>query len=288
MRLYLTPGADPTEAVYLNGIANGINTEHAWPQAKGANGQAQSDMHHLYPSRIKTNSDRGDNPLGEIPDNETKTWYYRNTERTTIPTIGRDLYAESKTGKFEPRESVKGNLARSLFYFYTMYKDQADALDASFFNKMKSDLCEWHNQDPVDEREWNRNQKVALYQGGKLNPYILDCSLVSRAYCNNIDQTCEALISHVTDAHLNENIKIFPNPGQGTFFLNIKAAEYNAYEVDIKNIFGQTIFLASYNIGNGQNVIEINLNDYTNGFYMIHLKNINGNIEYNIPYILVR
>ena len=59
MKLYMTPGQDPTESVYLDGIANGMNTEHTWPQGLGATGIAQSDMHHLYPTRSKASTDRG-------------------------------------------------------------------------------------------------------------------------------------------------------------------------------------------------------------------------------------
>ncbi|HAW05426.1 MAG TPA: endonuclease I, partial [Saprospirales bacterium] len=50
MKRYLIPGEDPTQAVYLDGAPNGINTEHSYPQSKGASdGNARSDMHHLYP-----------------------------------------------------------------------------------------------------------------------------------------------------------------------------------------------------------------------------------------------
>lgn len=217
LTLPLPPGKDPTEAVYLGGLPNGINTEHSWPQGKGAVGQAQSDMHHLFPSRIKTNSDRADHPFGNIPDPETKIWYLRNTERTTPPPTLRDAYSEYTPGKFEPREHVKGNIARAIFYFYTVYKDLADAADPAYFESMRSDLCDWHYQDPVDEQEWHRNMKIAAYQGGKENPFILDCSLVSRAYCNNIDQACEALLSFANDPVFPPQgvVKIFPNPGFG-------------------------------------------------------------------------
>ncbi|MBK9734813.1 MAG: endonuclease [Saprospiraceae bacterium] len=224
MKLYIGPGQDPTEAVYLNGISNGINCEHSYPQGKGAIGQAQSDMHHLYPSRIKANSDRGDFPYSDIPDNQTKTWYYKTTERSTPPAIGliRDQYSEGVNGRFEPRESSKGNIARSIFYFYTMYKAEADGLDPAFFEIQKATLCEWHNQDPVDKREWDRNQNISKHQGNKLNPFVLDCSLVSRAYCNNIDQACEAIILSSVDfvEKANEHfMSVYPNPGYDDDFL---------------------------------------------------------------------
>lgn len=290
MKLYMPPSQDPTEAVYLNGLPNGINNEHTWPQGLGAIGLAQSDMHHLYPTRTKANSDRGNFPFGEIPDSQTQTWYYKTSETNSPPSVNRDLYSEGirgNNGKFEPRESVKGNIARSIFYFYTMYKSQADAQGPAFFQSMKNDLCNWHYADPVDQKEWDRNQKIAKYQGDKLNPYVLDCSLVSRAYCNNIDQACKALLSNVVDDQLPGKIQIFPNPSQGTFFIKINTSNQNIFIVDIKNIFGQTIFLSNYNVENGQNKLDIDISDQLAGFYMVHLKSINGSFELNIPYIIV-
>jgi endonuclease I len=38
---------------------------------------------------------------------------------------------------FEPRESVKGDLARAVFYFYTIHKSQADD---SYFAEQKQTL----------------------------------------------------------------------------------------------------------------------------------------------------
>lgn len=288
MKLPLPDGQDPTEYVYLDGQPNGINTEHTWPQGLGATGSAQSDMHHLYPSRVKTNSDRGNFPFGNIPDAQTEIWYYKNTERTSVPTNFRDAYSEGirgTNGKFEPRESVKGDIARSLFYFYTMYKAQADAADPTFFQQMKSDICQWHYDDPVDRKEWERNQKIAHYQGGKENPFVLDCSLISRAYCNNIDQACEALTSIVQNEVEENALVIFPNPSHGTFFIRLHANNDIAYIVDIKNMLGQTIFLRGYDVKNGENIVEIDINDHLSGFYIITLKDINSNISNRTLYL---
>ncbi len=244
MKLFMKPGQDPTEAVYLGGIPNGINTEHSWPQGKGAIGQAQSDMHHLFPSRIKTNADRGDFPFGDIPDGDTKIWYLKSSERTTPPSSNRDQYSEYVPGKFEPRESVKGNIARAIFYFYTMYKELADAADSSYFAKMQAVLCDWHYQDPVDEQEWLRSKKIARYQGGKENPFVLDCSLVSRAFCNNIDQACEAIVASDSDLRDSDgpSFALYPNPGCGQLTIQTTGMEGAKLDIRMMDLSGNILF----------------------------------------------
>jgi hypothetical protein len=287
MKLYLPKGQDPTEAVYMNGLPNGINTEHTWPQGLGATGAAQSNMHHLYPSRVKTNSDRGNFAFGNIPDNDTEIWYLKTQELNSIP-ANRDLYSEGlrgTKGKFEPRESVKGNIARSIFYFYTMYKDQADAIDPNYFQSMKNDICQWHYDDPVDQKEWERNQIIAHYQGDKLNPYVLDCSLVSRAFCNNIDQACE-LISSIVDNDDNSNVKIYPNPGTGTCFINLKSQENGTFHFIVKNTMGQSVLTKTIDVNSYDYLIELDLQSVANGLYLIIMTDDKGKFLYTYPYFL--
>jgi hypothetical protein len=153
-------------------------------------------MHHLYPSRVKINSDRGNHPFGESQDNLTDKWYRNNEELNSKPSINIDEYSElylsSIENLFEPRENVKGDIARSMFYIYTFYSKTLLAKQPDtdiFFETQRNTLCDWHFADPVDEKEWNRNLKISSYQG-KYNPFILDCTVAQRLYCQDYIEPC--------------------------------------------------------------------------------------------------
>ncbi len=189
--LYLDPTQDPTQYVYLNGSTLGMNTEHAYPQSKGAaDGNARSDMHHLYPARIPVNEARGDVPYLDIPDAQTQKWFAGAQVFLTMPAQNKDLYAEFRTGSFEPRESVKGDLARAVFYFYTMYRSQANLADPNFFELQRPTLCQWDAQDPADAAELVKTWRIAPYQEGKPNPFIVDCTLAHRTWCPEVASSC--------------------------------------------------------------------------------------------------
>lgn len=180
--IYLDPTDDPTRAAYKRKI----NTEHTYPQNKGAKkGNAKSDMHHLYAVRVNVNSTRGNLPFKQLEEQRTKRWYINERTIDLLPQNNKGDYSKWDGSFFEPRDVHKGNLARAIFYFYTMYKEQADQADPEFFSLMTPDLCKWHELDPVDFTEWNRNQAIADYQKGKLNPFILDPSLPARTYCSS-------------------------------------------------------------------------------------------------------
>ncbi|MFV1884104.1 MAG: lamin tail domain-containing protein [Balneola sp.] len=175
----LNPGADPS----TDAFNKGINAEHTWPQSMGAGTEPQrSDLHSLFPAKSNVNSARNNDPLGEIDDNLTDTWYFEGSSQTTIPTTNIDLYAENfGSTAFEPREQHKGNAARAVFYFVAIYQSAANQ---AFYDIQKDDLYNWHYADPVDAAELTRSSMIAGYQGNE-NPFILDTSLVRRAFFPN-------------------------------------------------------------------------------------------------------
>ncbi|MEX2605488.1 MAG: endonuclease [Gracilimonas sp.] len=187
-----------TENPRLQAVAVDINAEHSWPQSKGATSGtlAHSDMHHLYPAYESANSSRGNHPFAEVPDDQTVSWW-RNDSQVFSPNYEFiDEYSERREGhpsgqnhpngeeydSWEPREDAKGDIARSMFYFYTMYKDQADAADPIFFEVQKEFLRAWNSYDTVSQKEYDRTCAIAGYQSGKVNPFVIDPTLAARAY----------------------------------------------------------------------------------------------------------
>lgn len=204
----LPDGVDPTTYVF----DRGINTEHLYPRSKGADfGNGLADMHHLYPTREGVNADRGSLPFAELPDANTQRWYYLDMQRSSPPTSNIDAYSESTNGAFEPREKMKGDIARAIFYFYSIYRDQAMAADPTFFQGMSSTLCDWHNADPVDADEYERTRKIERYQGNP-NPFVLDCTVADRInYCPTRSAACQTVGSKEFELTAEE-FQVWPNP----------------------------------------------------------------------------
>lgn len=188
---------DPDPSIHAFNL--GINTEHVFPQSMGAGDEpGRSDMFNIFPSRIEVNSSRSNCPYNDIVDTDTESWFYLNQELSSIPTSNINLYAEkdndatygslqpSQQCDFEPRETKKGDIARAIFYFYAVYNTTNQntylsyANDA-FFDAMKLTLLQWHNDDPVDQNEIDRNNAIKLQQGND-NPFIIDATLASRMY----------------------------------------------------------------------------------------------------------
>jgi uncharacterized protein len=189
----------------------GIQTEHLFPRSLGSTSMpALSDLHHLVPARATINTLRKNTPFQDIDDDQTKYWIHKDKVITSIPRKDIHLYSESKSNAFEPIEFRKGDIARSLFYFYTFYRSEADKKSKTFFSSMLPDLCRWHRSDKVDSTEILRSFAIARIQSN-VNPFIFDPSLAERCFCAPYPDILTKSYS----------VKIYPNPSKGLLYIDI-------------------------------------------------------------------
>jgi hypothetical protein len=236
------PYNSPNPRTYTNAANPIMNCEHTWPQSKGAVGNAASDMHHMFATNGDANAARGSFPFDEINDQITNKWWKGSSYITSIPSININFYSEEHTGvEWEPRENHKGNVARAMFYFYTMYKAEADAADPNFFTIQKDVLWQWHNADPADALEIFRTNQIAGYQENKPNPYVLDATLVQRAY----------FPTSGLDDENNQNpdqfilYQNFPNPFNPSTQIGYYIPSSSKVVLEIFNVLGQQIYSMS-------------------------------------------
>jgi endonuclease I len=142
--------------VTTDGIPDGnvMNCEHTWPQSMGAEGDARSDMHHLYPTLSQPNSIRGNLPFGDVV---TQNWAQGGSLRGTDA---------GGVTVFEPRDVHKGDCARACFYFALRYGNLS-----SFLTYQEPVLRSWALADTVSQKELDRNDAIDALQHNR-NPFI--------------------------------------------------------------------------------------------------------------------
>ncbi len=175
--LRMDRGQDPTTYAYSSSLQ--LSTEHTWPQSHGAaSGRAKSDMHHLFAVTQQSNGSRSNDPFAEVDDDAATKWFGPVTQTAKPALAVRDLFSETDGASFEPREAHKGDVARAMFYFYTLYRAQSDTV---WFKSQVPTLLAWHQADPATAADSARSLRIRRYQGTD-NPYVLDASLATRAF----------------------------------------------------------------------------------------------------------
>ncbi|MGC9374575.1 MAG: endonuclease [Bacteroidales bacterium] len=235
---------------YNNGA--GWNREHIWAKSHGFPSESQNayrDVHNLRPCDISVNSARGTKDF----DNGGE----QHPEAT-------ECYTDADS--WEPRDAVKGDVARMMFYMATRYEGEngdpdlelvdytGTDTDTPFFGKL-STLMEWNEEDPVDEFERNRNEVVYSYQGNR-NPFIDHPEFVNAIYNSST--------TSVVDIVSNENIKIYPNPVSQTLILETP----EDYSIEIYSTIGELILSTTQK--------QIAVHHFANGVYFVVIKNSSG------------
>ncbi|NRA60185.1 MAG: endonuclease [Psychrobium sp.] len=162
-------------AGFVGNNADSWNREHVWAKSHGFPDSSQlgyTDAHHLRPADASINSsrsnldfDNGGEALSEAPEN------FKDSD------------------SFEPRDEVKGDVARMMFYMDVRYEgatgeNTPDLVLVDMVGTQTSKLADgpakfgklctlyaWHQIDPVSDTETHRNNVVYEYQGNR-NPFI--------------------------------------------------------------------------------------------------------------------
>ena len=157
------------------------NREHSMPNSwfGGKVMPMYTDLHHMYPTDKIVNNKRSNYPFGETAN---PSWKSANDFSKLGP-----CSVEGYSGVvFEPNDEYKGDFARTYFYmvtcyeeklpnWYTSYAESQPTLDGNTYPGL-SDwqlkmLMKWAKNDPVSEKETNRNNAVFGIQNNR-NPFI--------------------------------------------------------------------------------------------------------------------
>lgn len=143
------------------------NREHVWAQSHGGFGTSAgpgTDVHHLRPEDVTVNSTRGnkDFDLGGS-------------------TVSQCSDCWTDTDSFEPRDAVKGDVARMLFYMAVRYEGEDGWPNLELNNTTNGStpwhgkltvLLQWNAEDPVSTFEMRRNDRIHSTWQGNRNPFI--------------------------------------------------------------------------------------------------------------------
>jgi len=149
-----------------------FNREHSWPQSWFNNASTPTtDLHHIFPTDGFVNSQRSNFPFGEV---QSATWTSQNGSK-----LGTCKSSLGYTGTvFEPIDEYKGDFARAIMYMSVRYYGEDSDWGSSGMTTKSvikpwaiDMLLDWSDNDPVSQKEIDRNNVVYGIQGNR-NPFI--------------------------------------------------------------------------------------------------------------------
>lgn len=228
-------------------VATGINSW--WETNADSLRHANSDAHGLKAVDALENSQRGNKHYGQ----------YNGPS--------------GNTGSF------KGDVARAVFYLAIRYNDLDVVNGFPDVDGQLGDLATlltWHQQDPPDDFEMNRNNVIFNWQQNR-NPFIDFPNLVDHIWGNEVGNPW---IKNLSVKNLTtDNIAIFPNPVHNKVIQLSGLNSGKVYQLQLIDALGRLIFETEC-----YNNQKINLN-VGQGLYFVR---INGDNNSSVKKLIVK
>jgi len=146
------------------------NREHSFPKSWFNDASPMvTDLFHIYPTDGYVNGKRSNYPYGEV---NNASWTSTNGSE-----VGICSYTGYSGVVFEPLDEYKGDFARTYFYMVTRYMSMVASWNSDMLSGndlaiwAKEMLIEWNENDPVSQKEIDRNNAVYQIQNNR-NPFI--------------------------------------------------------------------------------------------------------------------
>lgn len=227
---------------------------HSWFNTYPAEQEVEySDLHNLFPAQLNNvNTVRSNNPFGEVV-NPTSTFMEG--------TLGQDVNGNTV---YEPKEEIKGNVARAIFYMCVAYNGTGGAWTLPSFQEQQL-LKTWHYQDPPDQYEITRNDYIQSVQNNR-NPFVDHPEYVCRIDFTDMsfiqdNSTCPYLSVDENEA---QKLSIYPNPSDDMIQINGLQEEA---QIEFYNLSGQMVKSVSFR---NENQIMSTL-DLSAGAYIVKI-----------------
>lgn len=241
------------------------NREHSIPQSIFNSARPMvSDAHQVLPTDGKVNGMRSNFPHGEVKTVKSTSLNGSKLGTSNVPGFSGTV--------FEPIDEFKGDFARIYFYFATRYEDKIASYSYGMFNNTKNQaftsgflamLQKWHAQDPVSQKEIDRNNAVFAIQKNR-NPYIDHPEWVTAIWGNKLA---------TEDLAFSKNYKIYPNPAKSGGTITVQGDDLKKFDKAwIYNLVGQKVQEINQPFKNGN---SIQINNLPKGIYILKTGELN-------------
>lgn len=236
------------------------NREHLWAQSWSNNdGTNKTDLHHVFPTDGYVNNRRGNYAFGEV---SNASWTSRNGSK-----LGNNKISGFNGTVFEPIDEYKGDIARALLYVSVRYYQEdsgwsnSDMTNKSVIKDWALNmLLRWHEEDPVSQKEINRNDAVYSIQRNR-NPFVDYPEFVHRIW--------DPYWS-VEENELTVLVNVWPNPATST--VNIKGENLDA--VYMYNSVGQLVL--TLDVMDNDEQTSVDVSGFNSGIYFMNVVSTNG------------
>lgn len=242
-------------------VCDCYNREHSIPASWFNNATPMySDAFHVVPTDGYVNNQRGNHPFGECSGGK-----YLSSQATGR--LGTSTFPGYSGTVFEPADEYKGDFARNYFYMLTCYRNKNFSQKgggpdmftysngvAGLTSYGLALLLKWHRQDPVSQKEIDRNEAIYAQQENR-NPYIDHPGLVEYIWGEHKGERLNL-------AELDDNEEIV-TPPDTTIITPPDPKQFTV--LDVTNVYGTSVVLNWTDAGVNDYIVDVYEKNDTEG-----------------------
>ncbi len=253
----------------------GWSREHVWAKSRGnftTSRGVGTDLHNLRAEDLSTNTARNNRNF-DVADSQ----YVDGSGNYSGTT---NSYTSVGKWVWEPRDEMKGDVARIIFYMSVRYEGENGELDLELTDSLlsKTDksplhgnavtLYKWHLSDTVSDAERSRNDTIYKYQKNR-NPFVDHPEYVKEIYGSQYGPTAV----RIKEVKNHNEFTVYPNPSNS--IIRISSNEEQIREVSIVDIQGKLVFRKQFK----SEKAELELSKLEKGGYFIRIVGMKGSIS---------
>ncbi|MDP1623021.1 MAG: endonuclease [Bacteroidales bacterium] len=235
------------------------NREHSWPKSwSNDTPPMNSDIFHIYPTDGKVNGMRDNYPYGTVT---SPSWTSMNGSK-----LGPCTWPGYSGTVFEPLDGYKGDFARTYFYMSTRYYTEdggwpgSPATTGAQLKPWALQLMlQWNNNDPVSQKEIDRNNTVYGMQHNR-NPFIDHPEYANEIWGNPVG---------TQDIGMQYRLTLYPNPATDHCSIELPAG-MNGKNLKLMFISATGIRFLPSCVQNGQ-TLSVDIQSLPGGIYFMIL-----------------
>lgn len=254
-----------------------MSREHCYPYSYMTEGNQDSsnymDLHILRTvHQTEVNAVRSNYPLNNV--------------KTVISKFWGGTYGKDSSGNFcyEPRNEVKGEVARANFYACATYNTEAKPFTIPTSNQAINELQDqyvlkrWNTQFPPTNWEIARHEYVAQSSvQNNRNPFIdhpdWACYIDFATMTYNKSGLCEPPKTNSNKLVSKEvAIQVYPNPSKSDFNVDLSGFSGDEVTIHVVDFFERTVFEKKTN----DKDISINGSNWSSGNYLLLIRTSDG------------
>lgn len=240
------------------------NKEHSWPSSWfNDQNTPRTDLHHIFATDGFVNNKRSNYAFGEVG---SASWTSQNGSK-----LGTCKTSGFNGTVFEPIDEYKGDFARAIMYMSVRYYSE----DSGWSNSDMTDksvikpwaialLLRWNDQDPVSQKEIDRNNAIYNDYQHNRNPFV-----DHPEYARMIWDPSWG----VSDDQWVSTISVYPNPVQNGSSVSIDFGNEKVDQIAICDVSGRVLQLI--NVNNTKKTTFTLPLELRNGFYFLQFRNEN-------------